>query len=75
LTKKKKKNSSLGLTILLGLTFVKLRCSQQRERESTILAIEVLAREEEEFMFFEVLPYKSFYLIDIIVMWNVKDKV
>jgi hypothetical protein len=57
----------------LGLTFVKLRCSHQRE--STISEIEVVVREEEEFLFFEVLPYKSFYLIDVIVMWNVKDKV
>ena len=70
-------NSSLSFTTLLGLTFVKLICSHRREREkeSIVLEIEVVIREEEEFMFFEVLPYKSFYLIDVIVMWNVKDKV
>jgi hypothetical protein len=32
-------------------------------------------REEKEFIFFEVLSYRSFYLIDVIVMRNVKDKV
>lgn len=56
---------------MLGLSFVKLRCSHQ-ERESTILEIEVVVREEEEVVFFEVLPYNPIYLIGVIVMWNVK---
>jgi hypothetical protein len=29
---------------------------------------------EREDVFFEVLSYKSFYLIDVIFMWNVKAK-